>query len=81
MSSFSKIYFPKLNLFAYNNIFQHVEHVWDPLKKLDKTILKLLTEDLVGDPLDSIPGLILDSSSSIRGIAVERWIKLKPDHI
>jgi len=77
MSSYSKIYFPKLNLFAYNDIFQHIKQVWDPLKKLKKTILKLLAEDLTGDPLEKIPGLILDSSSSIKGIAVERWIKLE----
>ena len=77
MSPFSKIYFPKLNLFAYNDIFKDIKQAWDPLKNLEKTILRLLAENLTGDPLDKIPGLILDSSSSIRGIAVERWIKLK----
>ena len=77
MSSFSKTYFPKLNHFAHNDIFQDIKQVWDPLKKLDKIILKLLAEDLNGDPLEKTPGLILDSSSSVKGIAVERWIKLE----
>ena len=48
MSYFSDIYFPQLNNFAHNDIFQNIEQVWDPLKDLNKIIYsqKIATENV-----------------------------------
>ena len=77
MSFFSDIYFPQLDHFAHNDIFQNIKQVWDPLKNLENTILKVLAEDATCDPLETVSGLTVDSSSSIKGVVVERWINLK----
>ena len=77
MSFFSDIYFPQLDHFAHNDIFQNIKQVWDPLKNLENTILKVLAEDATCDPLETVSGLTVDSSSSIKGVIVERWINLK----
>ena len=77
MSSFTDIYFPKLDHFAHSDIFQNIEQVWDPLKTLEDLIRRKLIENGAGESLEALSGLRVDSSSSVEGIVVERWIKLK----
>lgn len=76
MSSFTDIYFPQLIHFTYSDIFKNIAQVWDPLKVLEDLIRKALKNEL-GDPLEALSGLRVDPSSSVAGIIVERWIKLK----
>ncbi len=38
------LFFPDLNQFAHSEIFDNIERVWDPLKKLGETIARLLRE-------------------------------------
>ena len=77
MSHFSDTYFPQLNNFAYNDIFKNIKQVWDPLKNLDKVITKILAKDATGHAIESVSGLTIDTSSSIKSIVVKRWIKLE----
>jgi len=77
MSFFTDIYFPQLDHFAHKDIFQNIEQVWDPLKNLERLVRTALSKDESGDSLESLPGLTVDSSPSVRGIVVEQWIKLK----
>ena len=77
MGSFKDIYFPQLNHFAHSSAFQNIEHVWDPLKGLEYLIQKALIKDELGDPLEGLSGLRVDSSNSVEGVVVEDWIKLK----
>ena len=77
MRDFSGTYFPQLKNFAYNDIFKNIKQVWDPLKNLDKVITRILAENATGDPIESVPGLTVDTGSSVKSIVVKRWIKLK----
>ncbi|HAK37449.1 MAG TPA: hypothetical protein DCM60_04295, partial [Nitrospina sp.] len=77
MSFFTDIYFPQLDHFAHKDIFQNIEQVWDPLKNCERLVRTALSKDESGDSLESLPGLTVDSSPSVRGIVVEQWIKLK----
>jgi len=77
MRYFSGTYFPQLNNFAYNDIFKNINQVWDPLKNLDKIITRILAEETTGDDIESVSGLTIDTSSSVKSIVVERWIKLE----
>ena len=77
MNFFSDTYFPQLNNFKHNDIFQNIKEVWDPLKDLNKIILRILAEDNSGGPIESISGLRIDTNRLIKSIVVERWIKLK----
>ena len=77
MRHFSDTYFPQLNNFAHNDIFKNINQVWDPLKNLDKIITRILAKDATGDAIESVPGLTIDTSSSIKSIVVKRWIKLE----
>ena len=77
MSFFTDIYFPQLNHFSHSDIFQNIEQVWDPLKNLEDLVHTALSKDETGDSLEDLPGLKVDSSPSVQGIVVERWIKLK----
>ncbi len=77
MSSFSDIYFTQLDSFAHKNIFQNTEQVWDPLKDLNKIIIRILEGNKTGDAIESIPGITVDTSNSVKGIIVNRWIKLE----
>ena len=77
MSYFLDNYFPKLDNFAHNSIFQNVKQIWDPLKDLDKTITRILAEDATGDPIESTSDFTIDISNSVKSIVVKRWIELK----
>ncbi len=77
MSFFTDIYFPQLNHFPHSDIFQNIEQVWDPLKNLEDLVHTALSKDETGDSLEDLPGLKVDSSPSVQGIVVERWLKLK----
>ena len=77
MSYFSNIYFPQLNNFAHKNIFQNIEQVWDPLKDLNKIIIKILEGNTGLNAIESMPGLTVDTSNLAKGIIVNRWIKLE----
>ena len=77
MNYFSDTYFPQLDNFAHSDIFQNIKQVWDPLKDLNKIIVKILAEDASGDAIESVSGLTIDTSNLVKGIVVERWIKLK----
>jgi len=77
MRHFLDTYFPQLNNFAHNDIFKNINQVWDPLKNLDKVITRILAEDPTGDQIESVSGLTIDTSSSVKSIVVKRWIKLK----
>jgi UDP-N-acetylglucosamine diphosphorylase / glucose-1-phosphate thymidylyltransferase / UDP-N-acetylgalactosamine diphosphorylase / glucosamine-1-phosphate N-acetyltransferase / galactosamine-1-phosphate N-acetyltransferase len=77
MNRFSDTYFPQLVKFTHNGIFQNIKQVWDPLKNLNKIITKILVEDTTGKPIESVSGLTIDRSSSVKGILVKGWIKLE----
>ena len=77
MSYFYDTYFPQLDNFAHNGIFQNIKQVWDPLKDLNKIIVRILAEDTTGDAIESVPGITIDTTNLIKSIVVERWIKLK----
>ena len=77
MSYFSDTYFPQLDNFAHNNIFQNIEQVWDPLKDLNKIIIRILAEDATGDPIESVSGLTIDTNNLIKSIIVKRWTRLE----
>jgi UDP-N-acetylglucosamine diphosphorylase / glucose-1-phosphate thymidylyltransferase / UDP-N-acetylgalactosamine diphosphorylase / glucosamine-1-phosphate N-acetyltransferase / galactosamine-1-phosphate N-acetyltransferase len=77
MNYFSDTYFPQLGKFTHNDIFQNIKQVWDPLKNLNKIITKILSEDSKGSPIESVSGLTIDRSSSVKGIVVNGWIKLE----
>ena len=77
MSHFYDTYFPQLDNFAHNGIFQNIKQVWDPLKDLNKIIVRILAEDTTGDAIESVPGITIDTTNLIKSIVVERWIKLK----
>ena len=77
MSYFYDTYFPQLDNFAHNGIFQNIKQVWDPLKDLNKIIVRILAEDTTGDAIESVSGITIDTTNLIKSIVVERWIKLK----
>ena len=77
MSHFYDTYFPQLDNFAHNGIFQNIKQVWDPLKDLNKIIVRILAEDTTGDAIESVSGITIDTTNLIKSIVVERWIKLK----
>ena len=77
MSYFSDIYFTQLDNFAHKNIFQNSEQVWDPLKDLNKIIIRELEGNKTGGAIESISGLTVDTSDLVKGIIVNRWIKLE----
>ena len=77
MNYFSDTYFPQLEKFTHNDIFLNIKQVWDPLKNLNKIITKILAKDATGNPIESVSGLTIDRSSSVKGIIVKDWIKLE----
>ena len=77
MNYFSDTYFPQLEKFTHNDIFRNIKQVWDPLKNLNKIITKILAKDATGNPIESVSGLTIDRSSSVKGIIVKDWIKLE----
>lgn len=76
MDYFKETYFPQLNNFAYSDAFEKIEQVWDPLRTLENIIYKALIKNSIGDPLENLSGIKVDSSTTIRGIVVESWVKL-----